>query len=184
MSSGGRSCWRSSRKDFVGALTQRRPRERLAGTLAAVAEGVDRGATILRVHDVAEVRDFLTVRAALRGEAKVPDDLQLRGVAEAPSAAMNGITIAQLSDLHCGSPHFVPSLLERAIEEVNELAPDVVIVSGDLTSDGFVQEYQTARDYLDRIECQSLIVIPGQPRLAQRRLRPLRGAVRRRARRS
>ncbi|MGZ4201061.1 MAG: dihydropteroate synthase, partial [Thermoleophilaceae bacterium] len=67
----------ASRKDFVGALTQRRPRERLAGTLAAVAEGVDRGATILRVHDVAEVHDFLAVRAALRGEAKVPDDLQL-----------------------------------------------------------------------------------------------------------
>ncbi|MGZ4201060.1 MAG: metallophosphoesterase family protein [Thermoleophilaceae bacterium] len=74
---------------------------------------------------------------------------------------MNGITIAQMSDLHCGSPHFVPSLLERAIAEVNELAPDVVIVSGDLTSDGFAQEFQTARDYLDRIECQSLIVIPG-----------------------
>jgi dihydropteroate synthase len=67
----------ASRKDFVGALTNRRPRERLAGTLAAVAEGVDAGATILRVHDVAEVRDFLTVRAALRREAKVPDDLHL-----------------------------------------------------------------------------------------------------------
>jgi len=66
-----------SRKDFIGALTARRPRERLAGSLAAIAEGVDAGATILRVHDVAEVRDFLTVRAALRGEAKVPEDLRL-----------------------------------------------------------------------------------------------------------
>jgi dihydropteroate synthase len=66
-----------SRKDFVGALTNRRPRERLAGSLAAIAEGVDAGAAILRVHDVAEVRDFLTVRAALRGEAKVPEDLRL-----------------------------------------------------------------------------------------------------------
>ena len=28
-----------------------------------------RGAAILRVHDVAEVRDFLTVRAALRGRS-------------------------------------------------------------------------------------------------------------------
>jgi len=36
--------------------------------------------------------------------------------------------IAQISDLHCGSPHFVPSLLERAIAEVNEVQPDVVIV--------------------------------------------------------
>jgi dihydropteroate synthase len=66
-----------SRKDFVGALTNRRPRERLAGSLAAIGEGVDAGASILRVHDVAEVRDFLTVRAALRGEAKVPEDLRL-----------------------------------------------------------------------------------------------------------
>jgi dihydropteroate synthase len=66
-----------SRKDFLGALTGRGPRERLAGTLAAVGEGVDAGAAILRVHDVAEVRDFLSVREALRGTAKVPEDLRL-----------------------------------------------------------------------------------------------------------
>ncbi len=71
------------------------------------------------------------------------------------------ITIAQMSDLHCGSPHFVPSLLERAIAEVNEVHPDVVIVSGDLTNDGFRQEFQTAREYLDRVECERLIVVPG-----------------------
>ena len=66
-----------SRKDFVGALTERRPRERLAGTLAAVGHGLDRGAHVLRVHDVAATRDFLTVRAALRGDLRVPDDLLL-----------------------------------------------------------------------------------------------------------
>jgi dihydropteroate synthase len=66
-----------SRKDFVGALTGRRPAARLAGTLAAVAEGVDAGASILRVHDVAEVVDFLRVRRALRGELDVPPDLHL-----------------------------------------------------------------------------------------------------------
>jgi dihydropteroate synthase len=66
-----------SRKDFIGALRDRPPRQRLAGTLAAIGEGVDAGAAILRVHDVAEVRDFLTVRAALRGERDVPTDLRL-----------------------------------------------------------------------------------------------------------
>jgi dihydropteroate synthase len=66
-----------SRKDFVGALTGRRPAARLAGTLAAVADGVDAGASILRVHDVAEVVDFLRVRGALRGELEVPPDLHL-----------------------------------------------------------------------------------------------------------
>jgi dihydropteroate synthase len=66
-----------SRKDFVGALTLRRPRERDAGTLAAVADGVDRGASIVRVHDVAAVRDYFTVRAALRGERPVDPTLTL-----------------------------------------------------------------------------------------------------------
>ena len=66
-----------SRKDFVGALTSRRPRERLAGTLAAVSHGLDHGARVLRVHDVVATRDFLAVRAALRGEAEVPADLLL-----------------------------------------------------------------------------------------------------------
>ncbi len=60
-----------SRKDFVGAIVSRRPRERLAGTLAAVGFGVDAGAELLRVHDVAAVRDYLAVRAVLRGEAEL-----------------------------------------------------------------------------------------------------------------
>jgi dihydropteroate synthase len=66
-----------SRKDFVGALTGRGPRDRLAGTLAAVAHGVDAGAHVLRVHDVAATADFLAVRAALRGESEVDPELQL-----------------------------------------------------------------------------------------------------------
>jgi dihydropteroate synthase len=67
----------ASRKDFLGALCDRPPADRLAGTLAAVGEGVDAGAAIVRVHDVAATRDFLTVRAALRGEAEVPRELRL-----------------------------------------------------------------------------------------------------------
>lgn len=66
-----------SRKDFVGAITRRPPRSRLAGTLAAIAHGVDAGAHVLRVHDVAEVSDYLAVRAALRGEATVASGLRL-----------------------------------------------------------------------------------------------------------
>ena len=67
----------ASRKDFVGALTGRAPRERLAGTLAAIGHGVDAGAQILRVHDVAAVADFLAVRAALRGDVAVDPALAL-----------------------------------------------------------------------------------------------------------
>jgi dihydropteroate synthase len=61
-----------SRKYFVGAITGRPPLERIGGTLAALAHGIDRGAAILRVHDVAAVTDFLRVRAVLNGDAEVP----------------------------------------------------------------------------------------------------------------
>jgi dihydropteroate synthase len=66
-----------SRKDFIGALTGRPPRERLAGTLAALAHGIEQGAHIFRVHDVAAASDYLAVRAALRGELLPSRDLAL-----------------------------------------------------------------------------------------------------------
>src|SRR5512132_3926209 len=70
-------------------------------------------------------------------------------------------TIVQISDLHCGTQFFLPNLLERAITEVNDIAPDIVICSGDLTTFGFKEEYALAKDYLDRIACDCLVVIPG-----------------------
>jgi dihydropteroate synthase len=66
-----------SRKDFVGAITERPPREREAGTLAAVGAGVEAGAAMVRVHDVAAAVDFLKVRAALAGEVEVDRELRL-----------------------------------------------------------------------------------------------------------
>ena len=66
-----------SRKDFIGALTSRPPRERLAGTLAAIGFAVEAGAHILRVHDVAAVADYLAVRAALEGLVEVDPSLRL-----------------------------------------------------------------------------------------------------------
>jgi dihydropteroate synthase len=66
-----------SRKDFVGAITGRPPRARLAGTLAAIGFGVDSGAHVLRVHDVAAAAEYLAVRAALRGEREVDPQLRL-----------------------------------------------------------------------------------------------------------
>lgn len=69
-----------SRKDFVGALTDRPPRERLAGTLAAIGHalaGTGGTGTVFRVHDVAEVSDFLRVAGVLAGREPVPIDLTL-----------------------------------------------------------------------------------------------------------
>ena len=70
--------------------------------------------------------------------------------------------IAQISDLHCGSPFFDPGLLEMAVNEIRELEPDLVVVAGDLTQEGYASEFQTAHTGLrPMIEELTTVVIPG-----------------------
>lgn len=69
--------------------------------------------------------------------------------------------LVQISDLHVGENQFVPSLLTRAIDEINELDPDMVIITGDLTGNGFKREYDTAKNYLVPIKCKNIIIQPG-----------------------
>ena len=78
-----------------------------------------------------------------------------------PQGRNGSFTIAQISDIHCGGPDFVPNLMERAVAEINDLNPDLVICSGDLTTFGFKHEYAMAKGYLDQIECDAFVVIPG-----------------------
>jgi dihydropteroate synthase len=54
-----------SRKGMIGALTGRSVEERLAGSISAAVLAVQRGANLLRVHDVAATRDALAVLTAL-----------------------------------------------------------------------------------------------------------------------
>jgi dihydropteroate synthase len=60
-----------SRKDFLGAITGRPPRDRGAATLAALAFAADAGAHVVRIHDVRAAADFLAVRAVLRGDREL-----------------------------------------------------------------------------------------------------------------
>jgi dihydropteroate synthase len=61
-----------SRKSFIGHLIDRSVGDREWGTAAAVALAVDRGAQILRVHDVAAMADVVKVAAAVRSCALTP----------------------------------------------------------------------------------------------------------------
>jgi dihydropteroate synthase len=56
-----------SRKSSLGRITGRPAEERLAGSVAAALIAVQRGARIVRVHDVAATRDALAVLAAVEG---------------------------------------------------------------------------------------------------------------------
>lgn len=59
-----------SRKRMIGELTGRdAPLDRITGSVAAALLSVDRGARIVRVHDVAETRDALAVWQGLQDNA-------------------------------------------------------------------------------------------------------------------
>ncbi len=69
--------------------------------------------------------------------------------------------IVQISDIHVGSGLFRPELLDAAIEETNALEPDLVAIAGDLTMEGYRWEFEEAKGYLDRLECENVVVVPG-----------------------
>jgi dihydropteroate synthase len=58
-----------SRKSTVGKLTGRSLEERLAGSLAMALLALERGARILRVHDVKETRDVVAVWQAYKNDS-------------------------------------------------------------------------------------------------------------------
>ncbi|MBU6505396.1 MAG: dihydropteroate synthase [Betaproteobacteria bacterium] len=57
-----------SRKSVLGAVTGRVVSDRVASSVAAALAAVARGASVLRVHDVAATRDALDVWQAVQGE--------------------------------------------------------------------------------------------------------------------
>jgi len=58
-----------SRKSFIGQLLNAPVGERLIGTVAANAVCLMKGAAVIRVHDVAEHREVVTMVRALKGKA-------------------------------------------------------------------------------------------------------------------
>lgn len=54
-----------SRKSMIGRLLNRQVDERLAGSLALAMLAADKGASIIRVHDVAQTRDVIKMRQLL-----------------------------------------------------------------------------------------------------------------------
>lgn len=70
------------------------------------------------------------------------------------------MNIVQLSDLHVGGL-FKEETFNTIVREVNDLSPDVIIVSGDLTDDGLIFQFQQARTLIQKLTCPKLIAFPG-----------------------
>jgi Icc protein len=69
--------------------------------------------------------------------------------------------IVQMSDLHVGEGLFRPELLSAAIQEANELRPDLVVVAGDLTMEGYRGEFEECRRFLGELTCGKVVVTMG-----------------------
>src|SRR5918997_1931628 len=69
--------------------------------------------------------------------------------------------IVQMSDIHVGSGLFRPDLRSSAVEEANSIEPDLVAVVRDLTTEGYRWEFEEAKEYLDRLECEYVVVAMG-----------------------
>jgi 3',5'-cyclic AMP phosphodiesterase CpdA len=67
-------------------------------------------------------------------------------------------TLVHLSDLHFGRVN--PLLVDPLIKSINEIGPDVVAISGDLTQRARSYQFKEARSFLDRLP-KPQIVVPG-----------------------
>jgi len=84
--------------------------------------------------------------------------------------------VLHISDLHFGPP-YVGEVGEALLRVVPVLAPDAVVVSGDLTQRAKRHQFEEARRFLDRLPEVPLLVVPGNHdiplyRVLERLVRP------------
>ena len=54
------------------------------------------------------------------------------------------MNIVQLSDIHVGA-QFREKVFDTVLDEVNALKPNAIIVTGDLTNEGLIKEYEKCK---------------------------------------
>jgi len=69
--------------------------------------------------------------------------------------------LVQISDLHIGGL-FKQDTFDTMVNEINnDFKPEIIIVSGDLTDDGLVFQFEQAQTELKKLKCENLIIFPG-----------------------
>ncbi|MBR0271992.1 MAG: metallophosphoesterase family protein [Methanobrevibacter sp.] len=68
--------------------------------------------------------------------------------------------IAHISDLHVSDMAFNEEVFMKAVSEINALQPDMIILTGDLTNNGYHREFKQAMKYLSMFEAP-LFAVPG-----------------------
>src|ERR1051325_5072064 len=68
--------------------------------------------------------------------------------------------LVQLSDTHVGS-FFKQPVFDTIVEEVNKLKPDAIIITGDLTDEGLLFQFEYVYTQIKKFTCSNIIVLAG-----------------------
>ena len=68
--------------------------------------------------------------------------------------------IVHISDLHISDDAFEEEVFLQAVNEINKLHPDMIILTGDITNNGYYKQYEHAMKYLAMFEAP-LFAVPG-----------------------
>jgi len=68
--------------------------------------------------------------------------------------------IAHISDLHISNSTFEDDTFFKAAEQINDLNPDLILLTGDITNNGYYSEFQKAIEYFEVFEAP-LFAVPG-----------------------
>ena len=68
--------------------------------------------------------------------------------------------LVQLSDIHVGS-FFKQHVFDTVVEEVNKLNPDAIIITGDLTDEGLLYQFEYVHTQIKKFTCSNMIVLAG-----------------------
>ena len=68
--------------------------------------------------------------------------------------------VVQVSDIHVG-PEFREETFQKGVEEINSLHPDVLLVTGDLTENGLLSQYERAAELMKEFTCRSKVYTSG-----------------------
>jgi len=70
------------------------------------------------------------------------------------------VEIVQLSDIHVGS-QFREETFQKVIDEINSLKPEAVVITGDLTNEGLIDQYEKCKKLISQIDVDKIIAISG-----------------------
>ena len=69
--------------------------------------------------------------------------------------------IAHLSDLHFGMPEYIKELGDNVLKKIKEIKPELIVITGDITNCGYLEDYEKAKEFIDSLEGERKLIVPG-----------------------